>query len=207
MDAIRGREVIETCRLFDLAVPDEVAVLAGDYDRLCCSLSRPPLSSMDISAPSVGFEAAALLDRMIRGEAVQRPRASVVPGRITTRPSTDVLAIDDRELAKAIRFIRAEASRPIQVKDVLAQVVMSRRVLEKRFREVLGRTPAEEIRRVRVEMARHMIEDTDLALGQIAPRCGFEHAEMLTRAFHRERGETPSAYRRRAGHRAETGRQ
>jgi len=138
-----------------------------------------------------------MLERMMQGERVNEDWHSIAPGRVTSRQSTDMLAIEDRDLARAIRFIRARARDPIQVKDVLAEVAMSRRVLERRFREALGRAPAEEIRRVHVELARQLLEDTVLSIGQIATRSGFDHAELLTRAFRREMNETPSSYRRR----------
>ncbi|MDC0936151.1 helix-turn-helix transcriptional regulator, partial [Pirellulales bacterium] len=119
------------------------------------------------------------------------------PARIISRQSTDTLAIDDPMLVKALKFIVANASRAITVTDILQSVPISRRVLEQRFQKYLGRSPAAEIRRVRIEKAKRLLADSDRSLNGIAAACGFEHPEVLTRVFRRQEGETPSSFRKR----------
>lgn len=135
---IRGQRVLDACRGAGLAIPDEVAVLGVDNDELLCELASPPLSSVMPNTLRTGYEAAALLDRMMRGEAV-RPVAHLIPpvGLVARQP-TDVLALEDRAVAQAVRFIREHACEGINVGDVLQGVTLSRRVLEQRFRRLLG---------------------------------------------------------------------
>lgn len=195
-DDVRGRQVTEACHYAGIHVPDEVAVLGGESDDLMSAVSNPPLSSIDHAARRVGHEAAALLDRMMRGESIGPQPKLIPPIGIISRPSTDILTIDDEFLAEAIRFIRDHAHEGIQVAEVLVHVPLSRRVLEQRFADVLGRSPAAEIRRVRLERAKRMLVDTDLSMPQVAASCGFNQAEVFTRTFGREIGQTPTAYRR-----------
>jgi LacI family transcriptional regulator len=125
----------------------------------------------------------------------------IPPAGITARRSSDTLAIDDPALAKAIRFIRTHAERPITVTDVAAQAGLSRRALERRFETALGRTPAAEIRRCRMEQAKTLLETTDLPVPDVAEQSGFGSPEYLAAVFRRAFGLTPLKYRRVARNR------
>ncbi len=193
---VQGRQITEACHYVGIAVPLQVAVLGAENDELMGVVSSPPLSSIDMSARRVGYEAARMLATIMRG-GKRRPKTIVIePTGIITRQSTDTLAIDDPDLAASLRFIRDNAYRGIRVSDVINHVHVSRRILEKRFKQHLGRLPAEEIRRVRVERARRMLLETDLAMPQIATACGFNQPEVFTRTFRRETGLTPTSYRK-----------
>ncbi|NQU21788.1 MAG: substrate-binding domain-containing protein [Candidatus Nealsonbacteria bacterium] len=192
----RGREVLEACRAANMQVPEEIAVIGVDNDSLLCDLSDPPLSSVALNAERGGFEAAALLDRLMRGE-IEDPRQIVVePLHVVTRHSTDVIALDDREVAKALRLIRAGANRPIQVDDVVATVGLSRRTLEIRFQRALGRSIHAEIQRVRLERAKRLLLETELPIPKIAEVSGFATASYFAQAFRQEFDTTPARYRR-----------
>lgn len=193
---IGGRQVAEACRLCGLRIPDEVAVIGGEHDALNCQITRPPLSSIDLCPERIGWEAAALLARLMDGQPPPEEPIRIPPARIIVRQSTDTLAVDDPVLVQALGFIAENATRAISVGDILESVPVSRRVLEQRFQKRLGRTPAAEIRRVRIEIAKRMLAGTDRSLNQIAAACGFDHPEVLTRVFRRYEGTTPSAYRR-----------
>ncbi len=193
---IKAQQLLEVCRELSIAVPEAVAVLGVDNDRLVCELSSPPLSSAIPNTRRTGYEAAALLDRMMSGEQVPATGHFIEPLGIQTRQSTDVLAIDDPDVTAALRFIRENAWRGINVADVLAKVPLSRRVLESRFQKCLGRTPHQEIIRLRIDRVKQMLRQTDVPLSVIAQRCGFENSEYLSVAFRREGGQTPSSYRK-----------
>lgn len=196
---IRGLQVLDACRALGLAVPAEVAVLGVDNDTLLCDLATPPMSSVIPNAHRAGYEAAALLERLMAGGRVP-PRGHLIPPLgVAARQSTEVLAIDDRGVARALQFIREHACEGIQVADVLRAVPLSRRVLEQRFQRLLGRTPHGEILRVRLERIKRLLVETDLPLRLIAERTGFEHVEYLSVTFKRETGVTPSRYRRASG--------
>jgi LacI family transcriptional regulator len=192
---IKAQQLLDVCRELDFAVPEQVAVIGADNDQLLCELSDPPMSSVIPNSKRAGYEAAKLLDRMMAGEAIAPEALLVEPLGVQTRRSTDILAIDDAEIAAALRFIRQHACDGINVSDVLKQTVLSRRVLESRFRRILGRTPHEEITRLRIERVKQLLGSTDLTLAQIANRTGYQHVEYLTVAFKRQVGMSPSKYR------------
>ncbi len=193
----RGREVLYACRALGLLVPEQVAVMGGDEDSLLCETCNPPLSGVALTSERIGYEAAALLDRMLHGEPRPTEPILIEPTRVVVRQSTDTLAITDPDLARAIAFIRTHAATPIQVSDVLRDVAVSRSWLERRFQEALGRSPAEEIRRVRLERTKQLLADTDLPVPQVAAASGFGSREYLAYAFRRATGLTPREFRQR----------
>jgi LacI family transcriptional regulator len=188
-----AREVIYACALADLAVPDEVAVLSGTEDDLLCKVAPVPISAVRQNAEAIGYRAAAELDIRMRGAARDKPAAvwHIPPTGIIVRRSTDALAIQDAALVKAIRLIREGFMRPIQVEDVARHAGLSRRVLEQRFRAVLSRSPAEEIRRVRIQHACDLLRQTTLPVSLVAEKSGFSSAEYMAVIFRRHLGQTP----------------
>ncbi|NQV25270.1 MAG: DNA-binding transcriptional regulator [Rhodopirellula sp.] len=193
---IKAQQLLDVCRELNIAVPEEVAVLGVDNDRLLCDLADPPLTSVICNSHRTGYEAASLLDRMMSGENVGAESVLVKPLGIETRQSTDILAIDDPDVAAAVRFIRENASNGINISDVLREVPLSRRVLEKRFHRILGRTPHEEITRLRIDRVKRLLTETSLPLTEIARRTGYRHDEYLSVAFKKLVGMPPSSYRK-----------
>ena len=192
---IQAQKLLDVCRELDVAIPEEAAVVGVDNDPLVCELSSPPLSSVICNTNRTGYEAASLLDRMMDGEQIGPTSILVKPFGVEVRQSTDTLAIDDAEVAAAVRYIRENACMGINVSDVLKRVPLSRRVLESRFRKILGRTPHQEIKRLKIERVKRLLTETDLSLAEIAARTGFPHDEYLTVAFKKEVGIPPSKYR------------
>jgi LacI family transcriptional regulator len=195
---IRGQQVLEACRRARLQVPDEVAVIGQHNDELLCELCDPPLSSVIPNPRRAGYEAAVLLDKMMRGIAIPAEVRTVQPIGVATRQSTDVIAIDDKTLADAVRFIRTNACRGISVEDVLQAAPISRTLLERRFQRYLGRSPYEEILRLRIERVKELLATTDLPMADIASKVGFSGVEYLSAVFKKKQGVSPRLYRRRA---------
>jgi LacI family transcriptional regulator len=193
---IWGVPIVEACRRGGLRVPDEVAVIGVDNDDLLCLLSRPSLSSVVVADERIGYEAAALLDRLLRGEKQPTRATLVAPTGVVTRQSSDMLAGGDPDLTAAVRFIRDHAHQPLHVEDVLRQVRVSRRSLELKFRTVLRRGIAEELRRVHLERARQLLASTSLPVGEVAERAGFASVYYMSRIFRTQLNQTPTAYRR-----------
>lgn len=194
-----GLAVVEACRFAGLRVPDDVAVIGVDNDELRCELARPPLSSIVVPTARVGFEAAALLERLLEGARAPAQPLLIPPVRVASRQSTDVLAASDPEVTAAVRFIREHLHRPtLSVGDVLKVVALSRRGLEQRFRKVLERGIGEEIRRVRVERVRDLLSSTSLPITEVAERAGFSSVHYMSRFFRLDVGLTPTDYRRQA---------
>jgi len=193
---IRAQQLLDLCRELDIAVPEQVAVIGVDNDRLLCDLASPPLSSVIPNAHRSGYEAASLLDSLMQGVNVPAVAHLIKPLGVEARQSTNILAIDDPDVAKALRFIREHANEGINVSDVLRNVPISRRVLEHRFRQCLGRSPHEEILRLKVQRIRQLLQESDLSLQEIALQTGFEHVEYLSTVFKRETGSSPRAFRK-----------
>lgn len=195
----RGRHVSEACKVAGLAVPEQVAIVGVDNDELVCELSDPPLSSVALNVERGGYEAAELLDKLMTRRRAARKNIIVEPTHVATRQSTDFMAMEDGDVANALRFIRQHAKEPIQVGDVLRSVTLSRRALQKRFRSVLNRSVHDEIRRARNEQVAIMLTETNSPISQIARHFGYTGSEKLTRYFQREKGLTPLQYRKKFG--------
>jgi LacI family transcriptional regulator len=193
---VRGRQVTEACRYSGIAVPDEVAVMGGEYDELTGSIASPPLSSIDPAAFQVGYRAAELLDRLMAGKPAPADPIRIAPVGVMVRPSSDTIAVDDPELATAVRFIRRQALKGISVKDVVRHVSLSRRGLELKFRRKLGHSPVEEIRRIQLDKAKQLLINTRMTIPQVAAACGFSTPETFTKTFHRSMDLPPTAYRK-----------
>ena len=191
--------VIRCCREANIAVPEHAAVLGVDNDELAVLMIKPSLSSIALPSEAMGFEAAAMIDRLLKGESLAHPLVLFPPTRVVTRQSTDLMAIADAEVAEAVRFIRQQAAKEISVADVARHVAVSRRALEQRFRTALGRSPLDEILRIRLERARQLLQETSLSIEQIANACSFSSASYLGVVFRRLTGMTPSECRKRAG--------
>lgn len=195
-DAVRGRLITESCRKLGLRVPEDVSVLVSFDDALMCEVSSPPLSGVSDCPELLGFEAAKVLDQMMVGKSPPKQPILIPPAGIIMRRSTDTLAHENIELTAAISYIRDNADKPIRVSDVLKKVPVSRRLLEQRFLQELGRSPAAEIRRMHLQRARELLVKTDLPISRVAWSSGFIHAEVMTRAFRRDIGVSPSTYRK-----------
>jgi LacI family transcriptional regulator len=192
----RALQVVEACKLAGLQVPDDVAVLGVDNDVLVCDLADPPISSIALDTETAGHEAAKLLDHLMKGSPMTGQQIPVRPTHIVTRMSTDILAVTDPDVAAALRFIRRNSNRLIQVDDVVEATNVSRRVLEKRFKTTLRRSVHQEIRRVRIDNIIPLLVGTDMSITDIAARCGFAGVEHISRYFRKETGASLRDYRK-----------
>ena len=197
---IAGRGLIDICAQLGLRVPEQVAILGADDDELESLLTIPPLSSVAIPARQVGYEAAAVLDRMMAGEDVE-PQRFLPPFRVIVRKSTDMRATDDPFIAAALSYIRAHITEEVRVTAIATAAGVGRRELERRFRKALGCSVLDDIRSVRIQRVKELLAGTDLAMPAIARRSGFSSAERMAVVFRQIVGMTPKAYRRHAGSR------
>lgn len=194
----RGHEVLDACRRAELIVPDEVAVIGVDNDPHLCNLCTPPLTSIDVNPSRIGYEAARVLHRMMKGQ--KGPRNSVLlgpPRGVAARQSTDMLSVGDEEVASAIRYIREHAVDGIQVRDVLKRVKRSPSTLERRVKKIFGRTIKAEITRIRLSRAKLLLCETDLPISKIALRTGFSEPKYFCEVFRKNENMTATNYRNR----------
>lgn len=191
-----GLQVLDACRRIGLSVPDQVAVIGCENDEYACSLSIPPLSSIELDSEQVGYEAALLLDRLMAGKRPPKRLPEIKPLRVVTRRSTDVLAIADADVIRAVGFIRDQACHPITVGDVVSHVRVARTTLQLRVKQAIGRSIHQEIKRVQVERAKELLSLGNVPIKQVARDCGFKNVQYFTRAFHLATGQTPAAFQR-----------
>ncbi|MDF7824173.1 DNA-binding transcriptional regulator [Pontiellaceae bacterium B12227] len=191
-----GRMVIEACADLGLRVPEDVAVIGVDNSPFICEMVKPTMSSVELGAERVGYQAASLLDELMQGGSIPEKPVMIAPERVVERQSTDILEIDDELVANALRFINDHASEPLTVSEVTGALFCNRRVLEKKFKAEVGRTLHEEIRRSRIKRACGLLRESDMLVEVLAEACGYSSRERFNAAFRRETGKTPSAYRK-----------
>lgn len=194
----RGLEVLEACLSEDIPVPEQVAVVSVDNDHALCEISDPPLSSIRGGHFRVGFEAAALVDRLLDGDTAPAAPLLVPPNGIVERESSRIRAIEDPIVARGVRFIRENLAAPITNDLVARSAGISRTLFQKRFREQMDLSIREYILERRVERARVLIETTDIPFAEIADRSGFRHQEYLGQVIRKATGSTPGTLRREA---------
>ena len=192
-----GIELINACDDVGILVPDEVAVIGGDEDGLLCEACRPALSAIHVASEQIGHDAAALLDQLMAGKSPPENPRPIKPTGIVARRSTDLLAIDDPDLVSAIRYIRDNPEKMLQVEDVARQACVSRRSLERKFMALLGRTIHDEIARSHLEKSVDLLARTDMTIPAVADASGYGSPEYFATVFKQKMGTTPLKYRAR----------
>jgi LacI family transcriptional regulator len=178
-----------------LHVPQDLAVIGVNNDEALCGLTHPPLASIDRNGRTVGYEAAALLDRLLAGQDAPEEILRIPPSGVIERESADLLASDDEDVRRAIAFIRRSACQGAGVREVLKNVVTSRRSLDRKFSRILGHTVEQELWRVRLEHARMLLTETDWPILRIAVASGFATDAHFSRRFRGHTGLSPREFR------------
>jgi LacI family transcriptional regulator len=193
----RGHGVALACRRLGLRVPTDVAIVSVGNDESLCLISSPALSSVDLDLQRIGYEAARLVDQLIEGGQAPAQRLVVPPRWVVVRQSSDIVMIDDPDISAAMHFIRHHSHEPIGVKDLLREVPISRKTMERGFKKFIGRMPKEEIMRLRMDTAQRLLDETDLSIEAVAEKSGFPDQKLFSVSFRRKIGMTPTAYRRK----------
>jgi len=194
-NASSAREVLYASLDAGLLVPDEVAVLSGSEDDLLCEASPIPISAVLPSTQMIGYRAAELLRDIKAGKPVPPEPLLIPPLGIITRQSTDMRSLHDEALIRALNYLQRSPAKGLSVGDLAKHAGLGRRVLERRFREVLRRTPADEIRRARLDSARRLLAETDLPISTLADAAGFPTQSYFSTLFGKHFGMTPMQYR------------
>jgi LacI family transcriptional regulator len=197
------RYIAEMAPSLGMKVPHDLGLVCADNEPNLCLLTSPSLTAVDLGYRRVGYEAAALLQRLLRERGRQAERQILLIESQTLHPrrSTDATTVRDPLVATAMRFILDHTHQPITVRDVAAQVSATRRTLERRFREVLDRTVMQEITRCRLERLKRRLAEGNVPIKALVENSGFNSVRVLYETFVREEGMSPSAYRaqRRVG--------
>jgi LacI family transcriptional regulator len=193
----RATQVVEACKVAGVMVPSEVGIIGVDDDEVVCGLSDPPLSSVAVNFDRAGYEAAAALDGLMNGRGDVSERIVVHPTHIVVRRSTDIVAVEDRSLARALRYIRGASCREALTVAGVARIAgISRRLLERRFRRELGYSVLDDIRRVRTDKMAQLLVETQLPVCEIAETLGFGDVQHFARYFRSVKNMSPLAYRK-----------
>lgn len=195
-DDTRALVVGEACRRANRRIPEDIAILSVEDDEVKCEGAAPPLSSIRIPFNLIGFEAARMLDLLMRGKKLPAHSIRLPPESVIERQSTDIMAVDDPHVAAAVRYIRDHISEQISNEQLALAVGLSQRVLEKRFHGMFSRSPQKEIRHVRIERACYLLRDTNLDVEAIAERCGFATGNYMGEVFRKAIRISPANYRR-----------
>lgn len=191
-----ARDACAACLRLGVAVPQQLAIVGADDDDLFCALARPPLSSVRIPFRRIGEEAARLLAATLAG---RQPGASIIqPTGVAVRGSSDHVPSDDRLLGGALAMVRERACAGLGALGAARAAGVSRRTLERRFRDALGHGVHAEIRRRRLREAERLITGSDLPFTEIAARCGYASPSRLCVAVRAAFGMPPGRLRREA---------
>jgi len=189
--------LIDLCRARRWAVPQDVAVLCVYDVKAISTTSSPQISCFERNLHHMGYEAAALLDRLMDGQPPPTEPILIPPGGITVRESTDYFAVEDRVVAESLRYISRNLRSRLTVSRVAKAIAVSPRHLQMRFSDALGRPVSGEIRRLRLEAAKRMLAEEDRQISEIARLTGFRTSIAMSKVFNRVLGSSPSAYRKR----------
>ena len=192
----RGSDLLEACQRAGVPVPGDLAVVGVDNDEPLCEVCQPALSSICPDHQAVGFAAAARLAGLMTGGARGGPPHYVPPRRVVTRQSSDMLAVEDRAVAAALRRIRETACACPSVDEIARHAGTSRSVLQRRFRRLFGRSVHDQLLAERLKRATELVTGTGLPLAEIAERCGFRHQEYMGAVFRARLGRTPASMRK-----------
>lgn len=192
-----ARTMASMCLRRGLKVPEEIAILGGGDDPVHCESTEPQLSSIDAGHFRQGMEAARLLDRLLAG--ARPPDAPILtpPADLIARQSTDVYAVADKTVGRAMRFIAENCGKLIRVDDVAEHVGCGRGKLERQFRAAGRNSINREIVALRIELSKRLLAGTDDAIKEIAAQAGFGTAQHLRHVFRHQLKTTPMAYRRK----------
>jgi len=194
-------DIVEACHLGGIAIPEEVAIISNaSADELLLQIGSPPVSCVDSPETAVGYTAAELLNRMMTTgdpEPFAGKRILIDPSHVAARESTDILQLKDPGLVKAIRYIRENALGGITVGDVAKHTGLSRRSLEQKMRSQMHRSPAEEIRLIRLNRAKDLLRNSLLPVADVAESAGFGTVEHFITSFRKTVGLTPLQYARK----------
>jgi len=190
-----SQQVVEACKMAQLRIPEEIAILGVNDDPMVCAFTNPPLSSIALDTDRAGYNAAELLDRIMSGQSSSGQVVTVRATRVVRRPSTDIMAIDDPLASQALHYIRTHVRELIQVRDVAEAVNTSRSALERRFRRVLNRSVFQEITHMRIDLMKQLLLETDVSVERIAYSLGYPSADHIARYFQQHAHMSPSQYR------------
>jgi LacI family transcriptional regulator len=191
-----GRLVCEAGREVGIPIPEEMAVLGANNDELVCALSHPPLSSVVIPWDRIGSAVGEWIDALGKKQRRAMKPLLFLPGGVSQRQSTTLLAVEDDQLRRALQYLREKFEEGISIGMMCRDLRLSRRSVERRFKEHLRVTPLDMLNRMRVDRAKTMLVATNRSISMIGEKCGFANQERFAVVFRRHVKLSPSQFRK-----------
>lgn len=190
-------QITEVCKMYDINIPNEIAVLGVDNDKLLCNISDPELSSIELDIENGGYEAGRLLHQFIEKKNAPPVDIIIKPVRVIARASTERFAVSDKYIEQILHYIDKNYPNPLSVDDLTLQIPISRRVLEKKFKSETGMSVYQYLQELRIEKFANLLITTDLPLVEAAANAGFTDYKNISRIFVKIKSMTPLQYRKR----------
>jgi LacI family transcriptional regulator len=191
-------DVLQACESVGLVLPDEVALVGAENYLMAPDAMQIPISSVDTNLELLGYRGAELLDRLMQGQKAPQEPIRVPAARLVARRSSDLLAVGHAGVARSLRFIWEHCHEPISVKDLVGVAAISRRGLHNAFLEHVGRTPGEELHRVRIERGKELLRESEHKIETLAGMCGYRSPNSFCVAFKQAIGLSPKQFRDKA---------
>ena len=190
-------QITEVCKMYNIDIPGDIAVLGVDNDNLLCNISDPALSSIELDVENGGYEVGKLLHQFIEKKITAPADVIIKPVRIVSRGSTERFAVSDKYIGQVLAYIDENYCNPLSVDDLIRIIPYSRRVLEKKFKSETGMSVYQYIQQQRIEKFAALLITTDLPLTEAAAGAGFPDYKNVSRIFVKMKEMTPLQYRKR----------
>ena len=192
-------DVLESCVSAGIKIPEETAILGAESYLLAPDAMAIPLSSVDTNLEILGYRGAELLDRLMNGATAPAAPLRVPAAGVIVRKSSDILTIRHPGVARSLRYLWEHGHEPICIKDLVGVSAMSRRGLHKAFMDQLGRTPGQELQRVRIDHAKKLLTRTSQKIDTVAHDSGYQSINSFCVAFKRVTGMSAKQFREQLG--------
>lgn len=196
-DDNQGQHITELCKQQNIKIPEDISLLGVDNDCAVCMLSDPPLSSVDMAMEVGGYNVALLIDKMVSRDKEQEEDVVISPTRIITRQSTDIFATNDKNIAIVLKYIHQNFNKKISIDELTRLVPLSRRLLEDRFKNLIGAPVYTYIIKLRIEKFALELLETNRPIIEIAEEMCVSDYKNIARQFFQIKRCTPSEYRKR----------
>lgn len=190
-------QVSEICKINNIRIPEEIALLGVDNDELMCNLSDPPISSIVLDVEKGGYEAVRLIDQLILKERTESFDIVIKPARFELRQSTEKYNISNPYISKIVNYIEDNFTSEINIDSLTNLVPLSRRNLEMKFKNEMNTSIYQFILDCRIGLFSHLLVTTDRPLFDLALESGFTDYKNISRVFKKFKGCTPVEYRQK----------
>ncbi len=194
-------EIMEVAINMGYSVPEQVAVMGVRNDEMICNTLMVPLTSIDNNLEEVGYQVASELAEVMKGKQSHKDSIKIAPLGVVSRQSTDIVAIDHAQVALVLQYLKNNFKYTINISKLAEVAKMSERGLFKAFEKNIGRTPGQELTRLRMNEAKRLLRESDETVTEIALLCGFNESRSFYTQFKKHTQQTPGSWRKKVSKR------